>query len=160
MDIRFRQARNSSGFTLIELMVTLAVMGILAAIAYPSLTTTLANNRVKNQGQNIHDILAFARSEAITRGDTVTITPSNSWQGDTSISVSGTTIKTLPAFNSDTVINSANALSFNSMGLFTGANISVSHTKASVQSVLTIEAGGAFALSKNSCTTPCVTESN
>lgn len=37
--------KNSKGFTLIELMITVAIVGILAAVAYPSYTSYLAKGR-------------------------------------------------------------------------------------------------------------------
>ena len=38
----------SSGFTLIELMVTIAVLAIIVSIAAPNISTQLANQRVKS----------------------------------------------------------------------------------------------------------------
>ena len=39
----------TKGFTLVELMVTLAVMGIMAAIAFPSMGNFIANTRLTNR---------------------------------------------------------------------------------------------------------------
>lgn len=56
---------NHSGFTLIELMITIAVLGILAAIALPSFQSTLERLRVKGAAENFFADLQFARTEAI-----------------------------------------------------------------------------------------------
>lgn len=62
--------RLSKGFTLIELMVTISVMAILAAIAYPSFQSTLRSNRMATTSNELISALSLARSEAIkgTRG--------------------------------------------------------------------------------------------
>lgn len=55
------------GFTLLELMVTLAVLGIIAAIAFPSMSTLINNNRLAAATSELAAGLQLARSEAIRR---------------------------------------------------------------------------------------------
>ena len=64
---------GNKGFTLIELVVTLTVAGILMAIAAPSMFSFLASNRLTAQTNDLIADLSFARSEAIKRNGTVVI---------------------------------------------------------------------------------------
>jgi len=64
----------SNGFTLLEVMLVVTVVGILAAFALPSFTYTIQNNRVKTAASDMHINLLMARSEAIKRNDDVVIT--------------------------------------------------------------------------------------
>ncbi len=57
-----------SGFTLLELLVTLAVVGILAGVAVPGLHAIVATNRRAAQHNALVADLSLARSEAIKRG--------------------------------------------------------------------------------------------
>ncbi|MDY0953427.1 GspH/FimT family pseudopilin [Stenotrophomonas rhizophila] len=57
--------RPSKGFTLVELMVTVAVVAILSAIAYPSFQGTLRSNRLAAGHNELLGLVNLARSEAI-----------------------------------------------------------------------------------------------
>lgn len=57
-----------TGFTLIELMVTISVAAILLVIAVPNFQTFVLNNRITGQANDMMTALNYARSEAIKRG--------------------------------------------------------------------------------------------
>jgi type IV fimbrial biogenesis protein FimT len=91
------------GFTLIELMVTMFVLGILVTLGVPSFNDLVQNQRVKTAVSNFHSTLIFARSEAIKRNAEVTITRngaswSNGWNVQTT-DATPVTLKTQPAFD-------------------------------------------------------------
>ena len=55
------------GFTLVELMVTLAVFAIIAMMAVPALTQLIDQRRLTGAAEAIHAQILFARAEAIKR---------------------------------------------------------------------------------------------
>ena len=63
--VRRSKSDLHGGFTLVELLVTIVVLSILSAIAYPAFQELLNNNRTAGQARELGVLLAFARSEAI-----------------------------------------------------------------------------------------------
>ncbi|MDM0115277.1 GspH/FimT family pseudopilin [Variovorax sp. J22R133] len=61
------------GFTIIELMVVVAMLAVLIAIAAPSFGALMSNSRVSNLGNEFVLGVGYARGQAITRNKCVTI---------------------------------------------------------------------------------------
>lgn len=66
------------GVTLIELLIVVSIIGVLLAWAVPSFTSMIQRNRIAGEINGFVGDLQFARAEAIKRGQTVTLCPSNS----------------------------------------------------------------------------------
>jgi type IV fimbrial biogenesis protein FimT len=72
---------RSYGFTLIELMVTLAVVAVVAAIAAPSYRNYLLDSRMSAEINEFLTAVNLARSEAVKRNATVTLCRSSTGTG-------------------------------------------------------------------------------
>lgn len=76
----------SNGFTLLEVMVVVSILGVLAALAGPSFGPLIERWRVRQATEDLQSTLYYARSEAIKRGGDVSISAkdgsdwSSGWQ--------------------------------------------------------------------------------
>lgn len=76
-----KQPSKQTGVTLIELLIGIAILGIMATIAIPSYNDFIANTQIRTTTESIRNGLQVARAEAIKRNATVTFTLNNntSW---------------------------------------------------------------------------------
>lgn len=63
--------REQAGFTIVELMVTVAVVAVLTAIAAPQLSSFIANSRIRATSESLQSGLALARAESVRQNRSV-----------------------------------------------------------------------------------------
>lgn len=83
--------RRDAGYTMMELLMSLTIAAILAAIAIPGFKYVTSSNRIATEVNGLLGDMLFARSEAVKEGQTVTLCASvdglncsgagNNWQG-------------------------------------------------------------------------------
>jgi len=73
--------RVFAGFTLIEMLVTLTILGVLLTIVAPSFRQLILNQGIKTASFDLFSALEYARSEAIKRNDTTTLRAGASTDG-------------------------------------------------------------------------------
>ncbi|WP_263258810.1 GspH/FimT family pseudopilin [Pseudomonas oryzihabitans] len=109
------QSKRLSGFTLIEVLVVIALLGIVTALVAPGFASLVQSNRVQAAAGELQRALYYARSEAMSRGVNVVVTTdpedANGWMGALRI----TTAKTV-------VLPNAEVLRQYSGGLGNGVN--------------------------------------
>jgi type IV fimbrial biogenesis protein FimT len=124
------KATYTQGFTIIELMVVVAILVILIAIAGPDFRNLIVATRIKNTSFDVFSALVHARSEAVTRNTRVTITPAaGGWADGWTVTESGGTVIRQQSAYPSVAISLANAgsfvpagtISFNGMGRLTAA---------------------------------------
>jgi len=71
-----RAGRRQGGFTLLELLVVVIIIGIVAAIGFPSFRIMIANNRLAAGANEVLAGMQAARTEAIRRNTRVVVCPS------------------------------------------------------------------------------------
>lgn len=115
-----------SGFTIIELMVTLVVMAILVTMAAPSFQNFVANQRVKTDTNDLMVSMLFARSEAIKRNEDVTVSAvDNNWADGWLVTDGGGNTLRSQGPLANTLVNSGGtgSVAFNRSGRLSGGGI-------------------------------------
>lgn len=75
MCARMRSPRSPLGFTLVELLVVMAVLGVVAAVAAPSFRDFVIRRNISAQVSELGASLRLARSEAVKQGREVSLCP-------------------------------------------------------------------------------------
>lgn len=127
---------KTQGLTLLELLVALAIVAILAVVAIPNFTDTAKRNRVTSNANSILSSLQFARTEALRRGGSVEVVPTDGsdWANgvcvfidanDDNVCDSGEEVRVWSAFADDSSVTEGDAsrthYSFDSRGFVSNA---------------------------------------
>lgn len=63
----------NQGFTIVELMITLVIVGILATIALPSFSDFIRRGQVRSVTESVSSAMQLTRNEAVKRNEQVTM---------------------------------------------------------------------------------------
>lgn len=162
---RLREARHMAGVTLIELVVTLSVAVILMSIAVPSFQGVMRTNRIAALTNELSTALQYARSEAVTRGKTVTVcksanviadspicSTSANWQDGWLVKDGNNTLMVgQPSISSATITSSTDSVNFSSMGQLE-SRLELELCIAPDKRVIIIEGTGRVHVKKGNCT--------
>lgn len=142
---------GARGFSLIELMIVVAIVGIMAMIAGPSFIEISAQSQVKTVASDLQATMMRARSEAIKRSAAITITPTNgNWAEGWSIANG---IDTHGAVN--VAINGPASITYNGNGrVSTGARVQldISSSNTTLTRCVTVELSGQPVIKQAACT--------
>lgn len=120
-------AGNSRGFTLVEMITTVLILAILAAIGIPAYGNFVAGQRIKTASFDVMSTLMFARSEALKRNANVTVTPvsGTNWANGWSVTSDALTLNQQSAYRGLTLTGPA-TLTYNNNGRLNAAITSFS----------------------------------
>ncbi len=148
--------KRQAGFSLIEIMVVVAVMVVLAGVGVPAMQEMVVNQRIKTTTSDLFSSILRARSEAIKRNTDVSMTPSASWNTGWTIpspNAGEPALLNLSTRSSIVVAGPANGITFSSAGRLKGTGnvtFNVSSTKGTPRCI-TIDLGGRPNVQPHSC---------
>lgn len=123
-EARGHMGQAARGFTIVELLITVTVLGILAAVALPSFGNFVRDQRVKTAISDVYATFIYARSEAIKRAADVQVVPNSTtnWaQGWTVKDSGGTSLKVQGGISDVAITGEAGTITYRRDGRLTAA---------------------------------------
>ena len=150
-------SHRAKGFSLIELLVTVSLVGILAAIAIPSFSSVIRNSKADAEVTTLQRALNFARLEAINRGVSTQVLPvaGAAWNTELMVVLSAsptaaTALRRTAAMTSGALVNTGGVavIEFNNLGALNGfaAPVVMTYTSGSITKTINICLNGRIVL--------------
>lgn len=152
MDLFPRSQRHQEGFTLVELMIVVALLAVVATVAVPGFQALIENNQVTSTTNRLVGALNFARSEALREGQQVTIQPvDGDWSNGVEVVMGGDTLRRFEG--SETRMSIAgNAITFRGNGLATsGETLRLCGDSGGNDRKIDVSAGGQVTTTQEDC---------
>lgn len=116
--------RKMAGLSFVEIIIALALLGILLSLGLPAFNTTLANMRVRQVAESLRDGLQSARNEAVKRNAAVAFNLDSPTGGGWSVTLvaDGTLLRSKSAAEGSYIqVDSGGAteVDFSNLGLMT-----------------------------------------
>lgn len=122
---------KSRGFTLIEMMITIVIVGILISLALPSFAQLIASQRLKTASFDLQAALILARGEALKRKTTVSVDKtlsSGAWGDGWRVVSSGQTLRDYTAIRGvqiAPVVSATSSVSFSRDGRVSAGTVTL-----------------------------------
>ena len=126
-------SRAPRGFTLVEAIIVVFIAAVLATLAAPYFRNFIIQQNIRNASYELMSDLIYARSEAVKRNASVTVSKVGTWTGGWTVAAGATTLRQHPAFPPSIMIDMANpSVDFYRNGRASGAtNFTVDDTSGS-----------------------------
>lgn len=133
--LKHKHNDRQTGFSLLELMATVAIGGILLAVGLPSFVNLIKTNRLTTQTNSVLTALHLARNEAINRGHNIrvlTISGDEDWaagwqvrldvDNDGITDAEDTVLRSFDAIEDATLVGDTNNVIYQSSGFVEAVN--------------------------------------
>ncbi len=114
--------RRQRGFTIIEIMIVIAIVAILVAVGVPSMRDMILGVRLRSATSDLYSTLVFARAEAIKRNANIVVAPNGGeWRNGWSVTSGAVVLKQQDALPSNLDGLGGTALTYRGNGRVTAA---------------------------------------
>lgn len=160
--MRISRRRNTLGFTLIELMVTVAVLAVVVSLAAPSFRSILEAQRMRAAAFDLMGDLTLARSEALKRGQIaapITLAPvSGNWSSGWTVMAGSEVISTKNPVGTGMTITGPTMVVFDRNGRVsstaTVARFALADSSATRKRCISLDPSGRPKSSTTACPSP------